>query len=79
MRRLIRKLLTYQPALGDIPDRDEPPGNAADLHPAPLTFLSLQHCPRGITPRVPTAEERYRAYRALGPLPDWPPSPRASR
>jgi len=40
---------------------------ARPVTPAPLTFLSLTSTRRGV-PRVPTNEERLRAYRALGPI-----------
>lgn len=41
--------------------------NAA-LHPAPLAFLSLQHCPRGVVPAAPTNLDRRRAFRDVQPV-----------
>jgi hypothetical protein len=39
-----------------------------NVTPAPLAFLSLQHCPRGATPSAYTNEERARAHAALRPM-----------
>lgn len=36
--------------------------------PGPLTFLSLQHPPRGVEPIAPSNEERVRAYRNTLPI-----------